>query len=41
MIFDQKCRIENDPFKAERLAWMGIKPLDMGSIGSKGRSLVF
>ena len=41
MIFDQKCRIENDPFKAERLAWTGIKPLDIGSTGRNGRSLVF
>ena len=41
MIFDQKCRMENDPFKVERLAWNGIKPLDLGSIGSTGRSLVF
>lgn len=34
MIFDQKCRLENDPFKSERIAWTGIKPLDLAKAGN-------
>ena len=41
MIFDVRCALESDPFKSERLAWNGIKPLDLGSMGSTGRSMVF
>jgi para-nitrobenzyl esterase len=35
MIFDQKCRVENDPFKSERIAWNGIEPLDLAKAGDK------
>ena len=41
MIFDQKCRVENDPFKAERIAWNGIKPLDVGKVGNARNRMIF
>lgn len=30
MIFDRACRVENDPFGAERFAWNGFEPLSVG-----------
>ena len=41
MVFDQKCRVETDPYKKERLAWEGIKPIDVGKAGTTRNQIFF